>query len=95
MAPPVTWEVTSPIAFSWASRKLTRARVISTPTAITSARATAGLPDSDAKRCRTQSPGVTKPSRNAAARSFGASAWKTTMIDIMKPVAMMNENPLP
>ena len=30
----------------------------------------------------------------AAARSFGARTWNTTMIDIMKPVAITNEKPL-
>ena len=33
--------------------------------------------------------------RTASGRRRGASAWNITMIDIMKPVAMMNENPLP
>ena len=80
---------TTPIAVSWASRKLASATVISTATPRRSRRASAASP----KRSRTQSPGVTKPRATATGRSRGTRAWNTTRIDIMKPVAMIQEKP--
>ena len=77
------------MALSCAKRKFASAVTMSTDTP----RRSPTPMDSAPKRWRIQSPGVTKPAVTATGRRRGTSRWKDTMIDIMKPVAMIQEKP--